>query len=158
MKSKIMKEVFRLELFKDIYIDEMINLFKESIENSCFKDYSSEQIEAWISRAHKTRWRKIFNDNYSIVVFADKMMIGFGDITKDNYLNMLYVHHEYQNRGVASLICDELEKRAKGTITVDASLTAKSFFLKRGYKVVKEQTINIDGVMLNNFKMMKNID
>ena len=41
---------------------------------------------------------------------------------------MLYVHFKYQNKGVATLICNELDKHAKGKITIDASLSAKISF------------------------------
>ena len=37
-------------------------------------------------------------------------MIGFGDIDDTGYIDRLYVHKNFQNKGVASMICNELEK------------------------------------------------
>ena len=51
----------RIELFHEKYIDEMIFLFKESIRKICIKYYSPIQIEAWLSRANKTRWISYLN-------------------------------------------------------------------------------------------------
>lgn len=41
--------------------------------------------------------------------------------------------------GIATAICDQLEQFAEGNITTHASITARPFWEKRGYKVVKEQ-------------------
>ena len=65
--------------------------------------------------------------------------------------------YEFQHRGIASMICDKLEKQAKYKITVEASITAKGFFLKRGYAVVKEQTVFRREVALINYLMEKQI-
>ena len=40
-------------------------------------------------------------------------------------------------------------------ITTHASITAKSFFLKRGYQVIKEQQVIRNGVVLTNYVMEK---
>ena len=48
------------------------------------------------------------------------------------YLDRLYVHKDYQRRGIASAICDALEASMPGKpITTHASITAKPFFLQR---------------------------
>ena len=100
----------------------------------------------------------MFKQNYTLLVFNEEKLVGFGDITSNNYLNMLYVHPDYQNQGVATQICNELEEHSTGTITVDASIAAKNFLIKRGYKVIKEQTVFIDRISLTNFKMVKDVD
>ena len=72
------------------------------------------------------------------------------------YLDRLYVHKDYQGQGVASAICDELERFAAGkTITTHASITAKPFFQHRGYRVVHKQEVIRRGVVLTNFVMKK---
>jgi putative acetyltransferase len=49
-----------------------------------------------------------------------------------------------------------LEKKANGgTILVHSSITAKSFFEKRGYKVLKKQQVELPGVFLTNYVMEK---
>ena len=81
--------------------------------------------------------------------------MGFGDIDDCGYLDRLYVHKDYQGRGVALSLCDRLEPSAKGKIFTHASITAVPFFKKRGYIVVKEQQIERKGVLLTNFVMEK---
>ena len=72
------------------------------------------------------------------------------------YLDRLYVHKDYQGQGIASAICDELERFAVGkTFTTHASITAKPFFQHRGYRVVCKQEVIRRGVALTNFIMEK---
>ena len=72
------------------------------------------------------------------------------------YLDRLYVHKDYQGQGIASAICDELERFAAGkTITTHATITAKPFFQHRGYRVVRKQEVIRRGVALTNFVMEK---
>ncbi|EJY07391.1 hypothetical protein HMPREF1362_00104, partial [Enterococcus faecium ERV102] len=39
-------------------------------------------------------------------------------------------------------------------ITTHASITAKPFFEKRGYKVINEQTVELRGQLFTNFLMI----
>ena len=72
------------------------------------------------------------------------------------YLDRLFVHKNHQRQGIATAICDELERAAIGKqITTHASITAKGFFLRRGYRVVKKQEVMRCGVLLTNFLMEK---
>lgn len=82
-------------------------------------------------------------------------IVGFGDMDKTGYLDRLYVHKDYQRKGIASKICDELEKPFHPSYTTHASITAKPFFEQRGYTVVKEQQVERGGILLKNFVMRK---
>ncbi len=147
---------FILKTYDSSYLDEIINLFILSVKTTCSKDYSEEQILAWISGVDKNRWDSTFKTNYTLVAFDENKIIGFSDISESGYLNMLYVHPDYQHKGVATLLCDKLEEHVKTkVISVDASITAMPFFLKRGYEVIMEQTVVRHGVELINYRMGK---
>lgn len=150
-----MKVKITLKRFKTKYIDDMIRLFRLSVQKTCIDDYSKEQIDTWILGVDKTKWIATFNAHYSLVALKGNTPIGFGDISEDGYLNMLYVHPKYQNKGVATLICNGLERHVEKDVTVNASITAKKFFMKRGYEVINEQTVYRKGIPLDNFKMKK---
>ena len=86
----------------------------------------------------------------------DGKIVGFGDMDETGYLDRLYVHKDYQRRGVATAICDALEQRTKAAeFTTHASITARPFFEKRGYTVAREQQVERRGVWLTNFVMKK---
>lgn len=85
----------------------------------------------------------------------DEIIVGFGNIDNTGYLDRLFVHTDYQGKGIATAICNQLEQAVKGDITTHASITAKPFFEKRGYKIVKEQQIERQGIFLTNYVMIK---
>lgn len=118
-----------------------ISIFKESIIGTFNNDYNELQINAWLSVVDKEKWNEVFLNHYFLVALCFEKIIGYGDISKEGYINHLYVLPLYQNRGVATLIVDELERISNCQITVDASITALPFFINRGYKVIKKQTV-----------------
>ena len=99
-------------------------------------------------------WDRSFRAHDTLVAVEGDRIVGFGDIDESGYLDRLYVHKDYQGRGAATAICDKLEK-AFGTITAHVSITARPFFERRGYQVVKEQRVVRRGVSLTNYVMEK---
>lgn len=100
-------------------------------------------------------WDRSFRAHCTLVAEEGGALIGFGDITAGGYLDRLYVHHLHQRQGVASALCGRLEETVEGSVTTHASITARPFFEKRGYRVVKEQQVERHGVLLTNFVMEK---
>ena len=101
-------------------------------------------------------WDKSFRAHRTIVATGSSKIVGFGDMDETGYLDRLYVHKDYQGQGIASAICDELERFAAGkTITTHASTTAKPFFQHRGYRVVRKQEVIRRSVALTNLVMEK---
>lgn len=78
-----------------------------------------------------------------------------GDIDKTGYLDRLFVHLGYQRKGIATAICNRLESAVQENIVTHASITARPFFEKRGYKVAREQQVERQGIFLTNFVMIK---
>ncbi|MEG2182627.1 MAG: GNAT family N-acetyltransferase, partial [Oscillospiraceae bacterium] len=89
------------------------------------------------------------------------IIVGFGDMDNNGYFDRLYVHKDYQGKGIAAAIATELERLAEMqgilAFSTHASVTAKPFFEKRGYCVVRENKVIRNGVELTNFIMEKSI-
>ncbi|MEW9053974.1 MAG: GNAT family N-acetyltransferase [Neobacillus sp.] len=89
------------------------------------------------------------------------MIVEFGDIDSNGYLDRIFVHKDFQQQGIASKICNELEQYAKDKgllfITTEVSITAKPFFQKYGYQILKEQQIDRNGQFLTNYLMRKKL-
>ncbi len=136
----------------------IIELFKNTVHSINAKDYNKEQLNSWApAEIDCMVWNKSFLEHYSIVAEKNGIIVGFGDINNSAYFNRLYVHKDYQGQGIATKIADELENHVLEhdikVITTHASITAKSFFENRGYKVIKEQTVECKGQFLTNFVM-----
>ena len=135
---------------------EIIKLFYDTVHTINAKDYTKEQLDAWATgKEEPGKWDRLFCEHYSIVALCDGIIVGFGDIDKTGYLDKLYVHKDYQRKGVASALCSRLEEAAEGKIVTHASVTAKPFFEKRGYIAIREQEVERHGIFLKNFVMEK---
>lgn len=122
------------------------------------KDYTGEQLNVWATgQVDLEKWNLSLQEHYSIVAVENEVIVGFGDIKQTGYLDRLFVHADYQGKGIATAICDQLEQSVEGNITTHASITARPFFEKRGYKVVKEQQVERKGIFLTNYVMTKEL-
>lgn len=135
----------------------LAELFYQTVHSVNAKDYTKEQLDVWANgNVNLKEWDKSFSAHYTIVCIKDDAIVGFGDIDKTGYLDRLYVHKDYQRKGVASAICDELEQAVNvSKIITYASITAKPFFEQRGYKIIKEQQVIRNGISLTNYVMEK---
>ena len=71
------------------------------------------------------------------------------------------MHKDYQRIGVGSLLLSAVEKKAREygvvEITSEVSLTARPFFEKNGYEVMKSQKCRANRLELTNFVMRKRL-
>ena len=136
---------------------QMAELFHQTVHNVNAKDYTQEQLDAWATgEVDFQAWDESFRTHRTIVATENGAIVGFGDMDESGYLDRLYVHKDFQGQGVASAICEELERLAAGkTFTTHASITAKLFFQHREYHVVRKQEVIRHGVALTNFLMEK---
>lgn len=135
---------------------ELTELFYNTVHTVNSKDYTKEQLDVWASGVvDLEKWDKSLREHFCIVAVIDNLIVGFGDIDETGYLDRLYVHSDFQRKGIATELCNHLEKVVDGNILTYASITAKPFFEKRGYKAIKEQQIERQGIILTNFVMIK---
>lgn len=136
--------------------EELAGLFYNTVHTVNAKDYTKEQLDVWATgQVDLKMWDRSFQEHFSIVAVEDDTIVGFGDMDQTGYLDRLYVHSEYQGKGIDTAICDRLEAAVQGNVVTHASITARPFFEKRGYKVVKEQQVERQGILLTNFVMIK---
>ena len=133
---------------------ELAELFYNTVHTVNAKDYTNEQINAWAAGLpDPEKWDRSLREHFSVVAVKDGILVGFGDIRKSGYLDRLFVHADHQRKGIGSVICDHLEHAVPGKIYTEASVTARPFFERRGYKTVKKQKVERQGVFLVNYLM-----
>lgn len=130
----------------------LLALFYDTVHEINRKDYSEEQCDAWApSRSEGLgMWRERLASSKTVVAFARKQIVGFGNLERDrSRIGMLYVHKDFQGKGVASVLLKKLEKRLRKrdvkVASVEASIMARPFFEKRGYKVIHENRKMLNG-------------
>lgn len=144
-----------LREYREEDCQEILLLFYQTVHTINSMDYTKEQCDVWATGGEEvTKWNQRLLESQTIVAVQDKRIVGFGNITKTGHLDCLYVHHKWQGQGFASALCDALEKQSN-SITTESSITAKPFFEKRGYRVMREQEVERQGIVLVNYDMKK---
>ena len=77
----------------------------------------------------------------AFVAIVSGRVVGTGSLNGQT-VSSVYVHPDYQGRGIATKLMDAVEDTAKAqsqaTLSVQSSITARPFYAKRGFKIVRE--------------------
>src|ERR1700710_204325 len=137
-------------------------IFAAAIEELTAEDYSEAQREAWASAADdEEQFGKRLASELTLIATLQNSPVGFASLKGADHIDLLYVHPSAAGQGVASMLCDALEKLAGGrgakSLTVDASDNAEGFFAKRGYVAKQRNTVTVNGEWLANTTMRKTL-
>jgi putative acetyltransferase len=135
-------------------------IFAASIEGLTGDDYSEAQQEAWMAAADdEAEFGNRLASGLTLVATLEGSPVGFASLKGKDHIDLLYVHPGAVGQGVASMLCDALEKlagaRGAASLTVDASDNAAEFFIKRGYEAKQRNTVSLNGEWLANTTMQK---
>jgi putative acetyltransferase len=137
-------------------------IFIAAIQELTGEDYSEAQQEAWASAAEdEAKFGARLAGELTLIATMQNAPVGFAALKGADHIDMLYVHPSVTGQGVASMLCDALEKLAGGRgatrLTVDASDNASEFFKKRGYVATQRNTVTVNGEWLANTTMQKTL-
>jgi putative acetyltransferase len=138
-------------------------IFTAAVQELTGEDYSEAQQEAWASAADdEATFGKKLADQLTLIATLQNSPVGFASLKGADHIDMLYVHPSVAGQGVASMLCDALEKlagsRGATKLTVDASDNALDFFRKRGYVAQQRNSVTVQGEWLANTTMQKTLD
>lgn len=145
---------------------EIVRLFYETVHAMNRADYSPEQLAAWAPGIPDPEdWHERLGRRYTLVAEEAGEVVAFAELENgrpDALLDMLYVRRDAVGRGVGSRLYREVEREARGRgverISTEASVTARPFFERRGFSVLREQSVVRGGVELKNFAMHKRLE
>ncbi len=137
-------------------------IFVASVEELTGDDYSEAQQQAWASAADdEEQFGQRLASELTLIATLQNSPVGFASLKGTDHIDMLYVHPGVVGQGVASMLCDALEKlagsRGAKSLSVDASDNAQEFFLKRGYVGKQRNTVTVNGEWLANTTMQKTL-
>lgn len=144
--------------YKQTDLDACTQLFHGTVHTINAKDYSQNQLRAWAPDIpNSDAWQKRLTNSIAYVAEYHGKLVGFGNLTQDGYFDMLYIHKDYQSKGIAVVIVKEIIQQARllkiKRIWSDVSITAKPFCEHFGMHVVKEQTKKLHGETFINYLM-----
>ncbi|MBL7970083.1 MAG: GNAT family N-acetyltransferase [Prolixibacteraceae bacterium] len=140
------------------------NLYHATVLTINRRDYSKTEVADWASCGDDLcRWKELIETLYFIVAESPRsQIVGFSSINQQGHLHSMFVHKDFQGKGIATMLLDEIERYAKESgiekITSDVSITARPFFERRNYSVEAQQKRRANQLYLTNFLMTKTID
>lgn len=146
-----------LRSYRPSDLEALARLFYDTVHTVNARDYTPAQLNVWATGTVDLEgWNRTLSQHRTLVAEIGDTIVGFGDMDDTGYLDRLYVHKDCQSRGVATAICDALERDTNAArFTTHASITARPFFEKRGYRVLREQQVERHGLLLINYVMEK---
>jgi putative acetyltransferase len=118
-------------------VDCILELHVRSIREICSRDYTPEQIEAWVGPKRPEHYLDSIRGKRLVVAEVDGRLAGFGDFdgTK-NEIRLVYVSPDFQRQGVGRAIFlwirDEMRARGFAKAWLDASLTSLEYYKAMG--------------------------
>lgn len=157
--SDLDRRLLQLRAFRQEDTDAILRLFTDTVRTICRKDYTPAQTNAWANAANdRERWKRTLSEHKTLVATLGARLVGFADLD-GNYLDRLYVHRDFQGRGIGTALLRELETFAKRqqiqALETHSSRTAKPFFMHHGFALVQAQNVARGGETLENFVMRK---
>lgn len=154
-----------MEIVRDYTADDagpICRLFYETVRSVNLADYSPEQVGAWAPEVpDPVAWHGRMSGRHTLVAEGDDGLAGFVELEEDGHLDMLYCRRDRVRGGVGARLYAAAEERARqlglGEIFTEASITARPFFERQGFRVVRRNVVVRSGVELVNFSMEKTL-
>lgn len=140
--------------------DAIVALFRDTIRRVNIRDYTLEQVVAWApEHMDSTIWMEKLSTRFSVVAEMAGKLVGFGDFESTGHLDHLFVHADHQHCGIGRSLLSAIEGEAQRQgicrIFTEASITARLFFERHGYRLLEQQQVVCRGVTMTNYRMGK---
>lgn len=142
--------------------EEIMQLFYDTIHRINIRDYSNEQVNAWAPKdMDYEQWSEQLQSKITYVAEEEGKVIGFAELEKTGHIGCFYCHADYQSRGVGTRLLNQIQLTAKNLgiqkLFTEASITARPFFERMGFRVITRQEVERRGMKFINYVMEKDI-
>lgn len=151
-----------IRIFHNNDTQEIMQLFYDTVHNINIRDYTQEQVDAWAPEdMDYQRWNQNLHAKMTYVAEIDRKIVGFAQLETNGHIDCFYCHKGFQGMGVGSKLLNMIETKAQelgiNRLFTEASITAKGFFERKGFQVIKQQEVELRGIKFINYCMDKEI-
>jgi putative acetyltransferase len=144
-------------------VPRLTSLFRASVRDIASRDYTAAQVRAWASCiTDEDKFGQKCETKSTWVAEIGGRIAGFSDLELDGHIDMLYVHPDFQQRGVARALLKHIEEAARTNglrrLYAEASITARPIFETMGFRTVVPQTVSVGGESMINYRMEKRLE
>ncbi|WP_028865577.1 GNAT family N-acetyltransferase [Psychromonas aquimarina] len=137
-------------------------LLFNTVRNINCRDYSQAQVQAWAAEEYDPlEWQARIKSINPFVVTLKNEIVAYGDLQSDGYIDHFFCHYLHQKKGIAKALMRLLLRTGKDNgikrFYSNVSITAKPFFEHFGFRIVKEQLVEMNGLVLKNYLMEKTV-
>lgn len=131
-----------LEPYKDIYAEAISRIVIRNLLEINTADYDQQEMEDFAKGFTARDVRRMNTERHTLVVTDHGQLLGTGSIdevkgSKDYMVWTMFVHPDYQRRGIGAMIMSGLESLAIELgchrLIVPSSITARSFYESLNY-------------------------
>lgn len=158
------------KIAKEDYQD-VIYVIHKAVKISNGSDYPKKIIDHQINVHYTLEWLQTKSQEKFIVVAAlpaklpergndESRIVGVCSL-KGNTMTTLFIDPDFQKLGIGTLLVETIERRCKDDgnkeISLESSHTARNFYLKLGYKIIKEVEVEWLGKRATEIQMKKEL-
>jgi putative acetyltransferase len=152
--------MIEIRLFEAQDAEQIAQLFHETVREINVHDYSSKQVRAWApDDIYFRNWVEVCSSRFTYVADDEGAIAGFGELEPNGHIDCFYCHKNYQGCGVGRQLYQAIEVKAielsLHRLFTEASITAKPFFQRMGFSIVREQEVTRRGETFINYAMEK---
>ena len=136
-------------------VPHLAEVFTRAVHEIAATSYDAAQRDAWAPHDMGLEsWRARLAEQQIWIAEIGGQIAGFIGM-KPQHVEMLFTHPAYARCGVASALYRHAMKQgpAGASMTTDASLEARPFFERQGWRVQREEVVERNGVKLRRFHM-----
>jgi putative acetyltransferase len=114
-------------------------VYFQATRESIARDYHPELIDRWAPRDQNMgRWTDRLAQKNPFVAIVEGEIVGMAELETDGFIDYFYVHPRWQGGGIGKALLAPLESEAAKSginmLSANVSITAKTFFLSRGFR------------------------
>ncbi len=132
--------------------------FTRAVHEIACSAYTPEQCLAWSGRRpDPEHWKRRCELKRPFVAVVGSRIAGFLELDPDGHIDCAYIHPDFQRRGIMTRLVEHAVRTCFDfdleRVHVEASILAKPMFEKCGFRVIRENTVDISRVKLRNYLM-----
>jgi putative acetyltransferase len=137
-------------------------IYHDAVHQLTRDDYTEEQRNAWATPiegddAWAEKWRRRCERKQPWVAVVDGEVTGFIEFDSDGHIDCTYVSPDHAGKGHMSAIMERIFQEARQSnlirLYAEVSITARPFFERHGFRLVRNNPHKVRGVPILNYIM-----